>query len=269
MARAYSLDLRKRVVAAVDGGQSRRSAAKTFSLSISVVKWSQRFRSKGSAAPGQVGGQSSPAAGRATRLHPRASRGRAPLDAARSARRVRRTRRRGELRRALERRSPRRRTFKKSVLPAEQDRPDVARRRARWKKYQARIDPRRHVFIDETWAKTNMAPLRGWCARGKRLAAKVPHGHWRTMTFLAALRHDRIDAPWVLEEPIDGESFRIYVEQVLLPTLRSGDVVVIDNLGSHKGKAVRTAIRSVGAKLLFLPPYSPANYLINAGYASI
>jgi len=127
----------------------------------------------------------------------------------------------------------------------------------RWKKYQARIDPARLVFIDETWAKTNMAPLRGWCARGKRLDAKAPHGHWQTMTFLAALRHDRIDAPWVLEGPINGESFRVYVERVLLPTLRPRDVVIIDNLGSHKGKAIRAAIRSAGATLLFLPPYSP------------
>jgi transposase len=127
----------------------------------------------------------------------------------------------------------------------------------RWKKYQGRIDPARLVFIDETWAKTNMAPLRGWCTRGKRLDAKAPHGHWQTMTFLAALRHDRIDAPWVLEGPINGESFRIYIEHVLLPTLRPRDVVIIDNLGSHKGKAIRAAIRSAGATLLFLPPYSP------------
>ena len=91
------------------------------------------------------------------------------------------------------------------MLPSEQDRPDVARRRIRWKKYQARIDPARLVFIDETWAKTNMAPLRGWCTRGDRLNAKVPHGHRQTMTFLAALRHDRIDAPFVLEGPINGK----------------------------------------------------------------
>jgi transposase len=143
------------------------------------------------------------------------------------------------------------------VLPSEQDRPDVARRRVRWKKYQGTVDPKRLVFIDETWAKTNMAPLRGWCKRGRRLDAKVPHGHWKTMTFLAALRHDRITAPWVLEGPIDGDSFRVYVEHVLLPTLKPGDIVIIDNLGSHKGKAVRAAIRSVGARLLFLPPYSP------------
>ena len=102
-----------------------------------------------------------------------------------------------------------------------------------------------------------MAPLRGWAARGHRLTAKVPHGRWKTMTFLAALRHDRIDAPWFIEGPIDGESFRTYVEKVLLPTLRPGDIVVLDNLGSHRGKAVRHLIRSAGAKLFFLPKYSP------------
>ena len=102
-----------------------------------------------------------------------------------------------------------------------------------------------------------MAPLRGWAPRGHRLAAKVPHGRWKTMTFLAALRHDRIDAPWFIEGPIDGESFRLYVEKVLLPTLRPGDIVIMDNLGSHKGKAVRQFIRSAGAKLFFLPKYSP------------
>ena len=102
-----------------------------------------------------------------------------------------------------------------------------------------------------------MAPLRGWAPRGRRLLAKVPHGHWKTMTFLAALRYDRIDAPWLLDGPINGERFRIYVEKVLVPTLQPGDIVVMDNLGSHKGKAVRQAIRAAGAKLFFLPKYSP------------
>ena len=102
-----------------------------------------------------------------------------------------------------------------------------------------------------------MAPLRGWAQRGKRLNAKVPHGHWKTTTFLAALRHDRIDAPWVLDGPIDGENFRTYVERVLVPTLKPGDIVIMDNLGSHKGKAVRQLIRAAGAKLIFLPKYSP------------
>jgi putative transposase len=143
------------------------------------------------------------------------------------------------------------------VHASEQDRPDVARRRARWIAYQNRVEPPRLVFIDETWTKTNMAPLRGWGPCGHRLRAKVPHGRWKTMTFLAALRHDRIDAPWLLPGPINGETFRLYVEKVLLPTLRPGDIVVMDNLGSHKGRAVRHAIRSVGAKLFFLPKYSP------------
>jgi putative transposase len=113
------------------------------------------------------------------------------------------------------------------------------------------------VFLDETWTKTNMAPLRGWSPLGTRLKAKVPYGRWKTMTFLAALRHDRIEAPWLIEGPINGERFRLYVERVLLPTLKPGDIVIMDNLGSHKGKIVRRAIRSIGAKLFFLPKYSP------------
>ena len=124
-------------------------------------------------------------------------------------------------------------------------------------KYRGRVASQRLVFIDETWTRTNMAPLRGWAPKGKRLIAKVPHGKWKTMTFLAALRHDRIDAPWLLDGPINGELFRLYVEKVLIPTLKPGDIVIADNLGSHKGKAVRQTIRSVGARILFLPKYSP------------
>lgn len=102
-----------------------------------------------------------------------------------------------------------------------------------------------------------MAPLRGWSPRGQRLVAKVPYGHWKTMTFLAALRHDRIDAPWVLDGPINGLRFQIYVEKVLVPTLKDGDIVIMDNLGSHKSATVRHLIRSAGAKLFLLPKYSP------------
>jgi transposase len=102
-----------------------------------------------------------------------------------------------------------------------------------------------------------MSRTHGWWQRGKALLAKVPHGHWKTMTFLAALRHDSITAPFVLDGPINGESFAIYVEQVLVPTLKPGDIVVLDNLGSHKGRAVRRTIRAAGARLFFLPPYSP------------
>ena len=106
-------------------------------------------------------------------------------------------------------------------------------------------------------AKTNMAPLRGWGPRGHRLIAKARHGRWQTLTFLAALRHNRIDAPCVIDGPINGDRFIAYVEQLLIPTLAPGDIVVMDNLGSHKRQAVRSAIRAAGAKLFFLPPYSP------------
>ncbi|WP_375167017.1 transposase [Bradyrhizobium brasilense] len=99
-----------------------------------------------------------------------------------------------------------------------------------------------------------MAPLRGWGPSGQRLEASAPFGHWKTMTFIAALRHDRISAPWVIDGPINGELFTLYVEKVLAPTLAKGEVVILDNLGSHKGKAARNAIRATGAHLLFLPP---------------
>ena len=105
--------------------------------------------------------------------------------------------------------------------------------------------------------KTNMAPLRGWGPRGERVIAHTPHARWRTMTFVGALRHDRLDAPCVFDGPINGRCFLAYVEQLLVPTLQPGDIVIADNLGSHKGRAVRQAIRSTGARLWFLPPYSP------------
>ena len=102
-----------------------------------------------------------------------------------------------------------------------------------------------------------MTRTHGRSPRGTRLVAKAPHGRWRTLTFLAALRHDRLSAPCVIDGPINGASFLAHVEQILVPTLRPGDIVIFDNLGSHKGKAVRKAIRAAGAKLFFLPPYSP------------
>ena len=106
-------------------------------------------------------------------------------------------------------------------------------------------------------AKAGMAPLRGWGARNQRLVAHAPHAHWKTMTFIAALRHDRIDAPWVMDGPINGQAFKTYVETQLIQTLKPGDIVVLDNLGSHKGKTVRQIVRKAGARLFFLPPYSP------------
>jgi transposase len=113
------------------------------------------------------------------------------------------------------------------------------------------------VFIDETWATTSMARRHGRMRRGHRLVAAVPHGHWKTTTFLAALRHDRIAAPCVFDGAINGERFRAWIEQALAPTLRPGDLVIMDNLGAHKVQGVREAIEARGARLLHLPPYSP------------
>jgi transposase len=313
MARAYSQDLRDRVVASIVGGRSRRKTAALFGVSVaSAVKWSQRFQATGSAAAKPMGGH-----------RPLVLAGERDWLLARIAEKPDLTLRaivaelaeRGVAasygavwaffaREAI--------TFKKSLHASEQDRADVARHRARWQKHQGRLDPKRLVFIDETWAKTNMTRRHARCARGSRLVAKVPHGKWRTLTFLAALRCDRIEAPCVLDGPINGASFRAYVDQFLAPTLSPGDVVIMDNLGSHKGQAIRRSIRAAGAKLFFLPRYSPdlnpieqvfsklktllrkadprtieatwkqigslldqftpkecANYLVNAGYASI
>lgn len=259
MAKPYSVDLRERVVAAVEKERlSRRQAAARFGVGVSTaINWVRRFRETGSVAPGQMGGH-----------RPKKITGEHRAWLLERMRENEFTLR-GLVTELAERGltvdyrtmwnfvHAEKLSFKKTVAASERDRPDVARRRAQWTSYQSRIDPERLVFIDETWTKTNMAPLRGWAPRGTRLRAKVPHGRWNTLTFLAALRHDRIDAPWVLDGPINGLRFRTYVEKVLVPTLRPGDLVVMDNLGSHKGKAVRQAIRSAGAKLFFLPKYSP------------
>ena len=119
------------------------------------------------------------------------------------------------------------------------------------------IDPRRLVFLDETWASTNMTRRYGRSRRGQRLIAKVPYGHWKTTTFVAALRHNGLTAPVVIDGAMNGELFLAYVRQQLVPTLKRGDLVVMDNLSAHKVAGVREAIESVGATLVYLPPYSP------------
>lgn len=133
----------------------------------------------------------------------------------------------------------------------------MAQKRAEWLVMQSGLDPDRLVFIDETWAKTNMTRPRGRSFRGTRLVAQVPHAHWKTTTFLAGLRTTGLTAPLVVDGAINGDIFLAYVEQQLLPTLNAGDIVVMDNLSSHKRIGVREAIESVGASLLYLPPYSP------------
>ncbi len=129
--------------------------------------------------------------------------------------------------------------------------------RQRWRSGQAKLDPDRLVFIDETGARTNMARLYGRAPRGERLVAAIPHGHWKTMTLVAGLRHSRIDAPMVIDRPMNGDIFRTWIDKLLLPTLAPGDIVVMDNLSAHKVAGVRQAIESTDACLRYLPPYSP------------
>ncbi len=125
------------------------------------------------------------------------------------------------------------------------------------------------MFIDETSTSTNMARLRGRAPRGERLRAGVPHGHWKTTTFVAGLRLDGIAAPMVLDGPINREAFQAYVDQVLVPELSAGDVVVMDNLSSHKGPSIRRSIEAAGASLLYLPPYSPDFNPIENAFAKL
>ncbi|MEY9676985.1 transposase [Bradyrhizobium elkanii] len=148
-------------------------------------------------------------------------------------------------------------TFKKTSHASEQDRPDVAAERAAWKASQPEIDIHRLVFIDETGASTKMARLYGRSPYGQRCVAALPHGHWKTTTFIGALRASGMTAPMVLDGPMDGSVFEAYVTQVLVPILRPGDIVVMDNLAAHKRAEVGIAIDAAGARLLYLPPYSP------------
>jgi transposase len=146
---------------------------------------------------------------------------------------------------------------KKQTRATERDRPDVAAARAEWTARQAGLDPARLVFIDETWVTTNMARRYGWGPTAERVAGAVPHGHWKTTTFVAALRADGFVAPMAIDGAITGELFRAYVEQVLAPTLRRGDVVVMDNLQCHKVAGVAEAVRRAKARVVYLPAYSP------------
>lgn len=244
MARPYSMDLRERLIEAVRGGMSARAAAERFGVGVATgVRWARQFRSTGSVAPGQMGGHKKRAIAGAHRdwLLARCRAGTSPcwawLPNCPSA---------GCKSIAVPSGyscTTKASASKKTLVAGEQDRPAIVRRRAQWRRYQSRIDISRLVFIDETWTKTNMAPLRGWGPCGARVRAKAPYGHWNTMTFVAALRHDRIDAPWLIDRPMNSAIFRSYVENVLQPTLRPDEIVVMDNLGSHRNRAVRAAER--------------------------
>jgi transposase len=147
--------------------------------------------------------------------------------------------------------------LKKTLHASEQDRPDVKAKREAWREEQPGLDIESLVFVDESGFTTNMVRARGRCPIGQRLLARAPHGHWRTTTFIAALRRDGLDAPMTLDGPMNGETFRAWTAQFLAPVLKRGDIVVMDNLPSHKVSGIRETIEAKGALLSYLPPYSP------------
>jgi transposase len=158
---------------------------------------------------------------------------------------------------------------KKTQHASGQNRPDVATARQDWRGSQPKLNPAQLVFIDETWVTTNMARRYGRAPRGDRVIGSVPHGHWMTSTFIAGLRLDGIVAPCLFNCAIDGELFLAYVEQQLAPTLVPGDIVIADNLSSHKVAGVRETIQARGASLRFLPPYSPDLNPIEQAFAKL
>ncbi|HMB77109.1 MAG TPA: IS630 family transposase [Kiloniellaceae bacterium] len=261
MTKPLSNDLRERLVSAVDGGLSRRSAAKRFGVAASTaIKWVDRWRRTGDVGPGPQGGDR-----RSHRIEAHAeeilalieeapditlAEIAAQLDEAHGL-----TVAQSTVWRLLDRHAM---TFKKKTAHAcEQQRADVLRHRQAWFDAQLDLEPERLVFIDETGASTKMARRYGRSPRGERCRAPVPHGHWKTTTFVGALRLEGMTAPMVLDGAMHGAAFLAYVEQVLAPTLTPGDIVIMDNLPAHKSVAVRHAIEAAGAELRFLPPYSP------------
>jgi transposase len=155
------------------------------------------------------------------------------------------------------------------VLAEEQLRADVAEAREAWRKAQPALDPEKLVFIDETGCATNMVRLRGRGLKGARVHGSTPHGHWKITTFVAGLRAGALTAPMVMDGPMNATAFLAYIEQMLVPTLTPGDIVVMDNLSSHKGDAIRVAIEAAGAELRFLPPYSPDLNPIEQAFAKL
>ena len=260
MAQPLSMDLRSRLLAAVDGGMSCRAAASRFGVAPSTaIRWQAQRRETGDFAPKPQGGDM-----RSRRIEDRATdiltlwearkdisleelrAGLAGIGLIVSV---------AGLHRFFVRRGMTRK--KKTGHAIEQDRPDILKQRREWFEGQIDLEPERLVFIDETWTATNMTRSHGRCPKGERLRMGFPHGHRKTTTLVAGLRMSGMVAPMVLDGPINGDWFEAYVTQVLIPELRPGDIVIMDNLSSHKRAAVREKIEAAGATLRFLPPYSP------------
>ena len=261
MPTAYSLDLRSRVVAAVQQGISRHQAARQFRVSISSgIRWAMRFASTGGCAALPSGGDH-----RSASLETHKDwllellRTEPDLTLAEIQSRLQASHGLRKSPSCLWRFFARHKiTFKKKTLhAAEQDRADVKAARETWRANQASFDPKRLVFIDETATTTNMTRPRGRAPKGERLIGKVPHGHRKTTTVIAALRCDAVTAPLVLDGAMDGPTFLQYIHQFLVPTLKPDEIVVMDNLPVHKVFGVEAAIQAAGATVRFVPPYSP------------
>ena len=256
---ALSMDIREKVMKAIAGGMSRRQAAARFDIGpATAVRWAKRVETSGSVAPSKMGGDR-----RSRRIEAHAEFILAQLeeqpDLILELREKIRERHgvgfgHATVWRFLARHKITRK--KKTGHASEQEREDVAEAREAWFEGQLDLDPSKLVFLDETAVSTNMARRFGWAPRGERCRMSVPFG-WRTKTLVAALRWDRIDAPMTIDGALDGASFLAYVEQVLAPTLSAGETVLMDNVRTHKVAGVKEAIEAKGARLVYLPPYSP------------
>ena len=259
MGKPYSDDLRERVVAAIESGDTREEVAELYNMALSTVGgFIKRKRETGSVSPDKFGGY------KTFSLEPHTDLVK-ELVAEQPDRTLAELRDRLAKEQVMVSQSAISRflhhinlTFKKkSVHAAEQDRPDVAAARRALRKQQQTLDPKKLVFIDETAATTKMTRLYGRAAQGQRVVDKVPHGHWKTTTFICGLRYNRVTAPFVLDGPMDGPHFLAYVEQILAPTLKKGEIVFLDNVSTHKVDGVEEAIKARGARAVFLPAYSP------------
>jgi len=271
---ALSDDLRKRVVdAVVEGGMSRNAAAKRFGVSIaSAIRWVWRFNATGEISPAPTGGDQRSNRIEAHRDYLLGLIRRQP-DITLLEIQERLIANSGErfsssvIWRFFDRHEI---TFKKKTAHAEErQRSDVLKQRQDWFGAQLDLDPRRLVFIDETGASTNLARKGGRCRRGRRLRVGVPHGHYKTITMVAGLRLSGLVAQKAYDQPMNAATFEEWVEKCLAPTLSKGDVVVMDNLSSHKGPRVEQLIKAAGAELRYLPPYSPDMNPIEKAYSKL
>lgn len=258
---ALSMDIRKKVMKAIEGGMSRRQAAARFDIGpATAVRWAKRVEITGDVSPLRMGGDH-----RSQHIEAHAAfilgqlKDKPDLTIMELREKIRERHGLGfgyaTVWRFLARHGITRK--KKTGHASEQESEDVEVAREEWFEGQLDLDPLKLVFIDETAISTNMARRFGWAPEGERCRASIPFGHWKTKTLIAALRWERIDAPMTIDGALDGAAFLTYVEHVLAPTLSAGETVVMDNVRTHKVAGVRAAVEAKGAKVLYLPPYSP------------